>query len=134
MHHENICLSDNRECPQLIEGKPYFGVWMGTSMLLHDSVLDQKERFIDMLHVISNESLKTVLTEGCIINESIIYRPPMHAATMMGYSPILQNATIAKKYVLWGRAYKVMRMFKKGVKRYKKFIVNGKRKRIRIDK
>lgn len=124
----------NQESPQLIDGKPYFGIWMGQSICINECQLECKDDLIKMLHLNSNRVLEKVLPEGCLINESIIYRPPMHASTMMGYSPLMQNATIAKKYVLWGRAYKVMRLFKKGVKRYKKCIVNGKRRRIRIEK
>lgn len=121
----------HQETPQLIDGKPYFGVWMGHSIIFYEYVFDMKDKFIDMLHHNSVQVLQNVLPEGCLINESIIYGSPMHASTMMGYSPIMQHATVAKKYLLWGRAYKVMRVLKKGVKRYKKCIVNGKRKRIR---
>lgn len=115
---------------EIINGKPYFGRWYGICRCAPDDAFigNMTENSIHLWHV---EKLKEVRKRMCgndfeIRNETIVSRPPY-------YSILQRLGQIGLKFILWGRAFKVARLEKKGVKRYKKKRINGRFKYVRID-
>ena len=113
-----------KEQCKLINGIPHFGIWFGKSCFYHESlnasdILELQFKLENSIHFPDLE----------IRNKQIIHNPP-------GFScnPLNQNCTVGIKFIAWGRAFKVMRYLKKGVLRYSKKIIGGKRKFKRIDK
>lgn len=115
----------------LINAKPYFGVWVGTYFWVSgDAFYGDWEK-----NPISNECrnrlnawVKYKYRNVEHRHIKIIEKPPVFA------DPLNQMGSIAIKCLIWGRAYVVMRHFKKGIKRYKKSRSAGRIKRRRIDK
>ena len=109
------------------DGKPFGGTWIGRSLFIN---LKVSENFKE--DPIYQEALNRLRFEASqdleYRNEQVFFRPPYTNC------PLRLNASVGLKCIVWGRAYKVMRLFKKGVKRTKKILCNGRRKRIRIDK
>lgn len=116
----------SKEEYELINAKPYFGIFLGDTIILnHEVTFSQNDpKFCEVLGKLKN--CRSFEDDLEIRHEQIIYRPPYYAG------PLTQNSIIARKYLLWGRAFKVMKFCKKGIKRYKKIMVNGHRKLKRI--
>ncbi len=117
---------------ELIEGKPHFGLWFGQCVLNlpetegnpeHDPIYLQETEKLEM-NVISK------LPKECEVRGSQITVRPAYRCTPL----LLLSGSVAIKYMIWGRAYRVMGLLKKGTKRYAKRIVGGKMKRVRIDR
>jgi hypothetical protein len=103
---------------QIIDGKPYGATFFARSFVLNENVeYSCNPRFEEI-----KEKLMQ-LPEGLLWRENqIIYRPP--------YNSILffQNATLAVKGLVFGRAFRIHRLFSKGMKRRKKCYVCGRRR------
>ena len=119
---------------QIIDGKPHLGLWYGKCVITHFASLEE-DRVKDPIII----RAKDILTESRMNQENSnpdlmcrhvkwIIRP-----TDIG-DPLSIRGTIGLKWMIWGRAYKVMRLLKKGGRRYKKKLINGHRKYVRIDK
>ena len=119
---------------EIINGKPHLGAFFGSSAIVNGDF------FVDELE---GDSLVSEVKEKLYKNMSYIkskedtfetryvqwiIRPPIK------YSTLRINGTIAVKFMIWGRAFKVKKLLKKGIKRYRKKWINGKRKISRIDK
>ena len=113
---------------EIIEGKPYGGLFFSRYFTINP--LQGKEIEKDPIYQIHIEKLRLSYYNYentlQIRKEQVIYGPPYFA------NPMLQNAIIGIKYMVWGRAFKVMKLTKKNKKAYKKVYVSGKRKRVRI--
>lgn len=108
------------------DGKPYFGIWFGRSIIMNRFISDpwNEDSAVKNLIMLLKSSIPKKLE---FREESIIYRPALV------HEMNVQNPTIAIKGILWGRAFEVMRFFAKGNKiRFKKVYRCGKRKRIKI--
>lgn len=110
---------------QIIDGKPHGSVWFGNALCLGFSVTEpwqqdpQVEMAISHLRYTPNDGLE-------VRGEQVIFRPPWGAGSL------LQRATIAVKVKIFGRAFKVYKLVKKGRRKYKKIYINNKRKRVRV--
>jgi hypothetical protein len=105
------------------EGKPFFGILFGRSVILgyEPSVTDIEE---------ISQKLLGPCPEGLERrNTTVIYRPAYHAG-----GPLILSATLGCKFIMWGRAYKVMRLLRKGKKRHRKMYINGMRKKREISR
>lgn len=112
---------------ELIDGKPYGGNWYGSSFIIRDGLNEDFEN--DPIYNIAIHKLRECLPKSFEIrNERIIYRPPYYCSE---FSPLRQNATLAIKALIWGRAFRVLKLKKTGKKSYKKVYVSGRRKKIR---
>jgi hypothetical protein len=107
--------------PQIIDGKPYFGMWMGKTWIINGHLRDKPVE-----EVMKEFQDKIFYTELEVRHCNIVYRPPYNPNPQMS-----MNATVGAKYVVWGRAWKVMHLFKAGKKQWKKVWLNGRRKRVR---
>ena len=103
---------------QLIDGKPYGGILFGESIIINE----EYSWIGGMLEKYQSNLMDLLPKHLEIRHPSFIYRPPL--------SCIL--ATLALKYMAWGRAFEVLRLIKKGYKAYKKAYINGRRKKIKI--
>lgn len=117
---------------ETIDGKPYFGVWMGQFVTLIDNPISQLQNE-PKLEIVKNMLLygarRAVASLGEMRHVQWIIRPPL----IEGAFDI--PGTVAIKYMFWGRAYKVMRRtnLHKG-HRYRKKRVNGLQKWVRVDR
>ena len=105
---------------EAIDGKPYFGVWV-SKWIAFTPLFDTMKSLEQINYA------KTILTcwaeslDGERRHEEFIYRP--HDG---GYDPMGQIETLGIKFLLWGRAYRVMmQMEKKGTRVRIKKRVNG---------
>ncbi len=113
---------------EVINGKPHFGLYFGSCIIINAKLSNYMEERGVYAEMLARKMVSTI-PDGCESrHEVFVLRPP----TII--DPLTQNATIASKYMIWGRAHKIMRLIKKGKKRYKKVIVGGRIKRVRIDK
>jgi hypothetical protein len=115
-----------REQSEVINGKPHFGIFFGMSYILYHHI-ENNDFMNDPIVLEILKKMEKNIHDLEMRNKSIIFRPSW------GEGFFRCNATLGIKYILWGRAFKVMKFLKKGVKRYKKIIVSGKRKRVRYD-
>lgn len=113
---------------EIINGKPYFGQWFGRyTSIPHDALVgDLDKNPILQEYKEKMEKINTPFGLEVRHRQSIV-RPPS-GFQMCSYG------TLAIKYMLWGRAFKMHKLCKKGVKRYKKVRMNGRLKRRRIDR
>lgn len=116
---------------EIINGKPHLGLFFGSFVVIHgDAWAGNPEH--NPIFSTAKERLSVNLK--CIPSDlesryiQLISRPPLAC------DPLSMHGTLGLKYMIWGRAFKVMRLVKKGVKRYKKVYICGKRKRVRIDR
>lgn len=104
---------------KIIDGKPHFGIYIGKSIIINS--YNNKEKIISKYRETLSTFFKEYEKDGIkVLNETYIFRD---------YNDFHLNATYGCKYMLWGRAYKVMKYAKKGneTKHYKKCWVNGRR-------
>jgi hypothetical protein len=119
---------------EIINGKPHLGIFYGSVIIINETNLNGKfeenpvfkmakdKLNAHLMHIpASNPDLQTR-------HPQFIVRPPM------GNGLLSLNGSIGLKFMIWGRAFKVMKLVKKGVKRYAKKWRGGKRKFVRVDK
>lgn len=111
---------------ELRNGKPYLGEWLGTYLVISNfssEVLligkDMLERHLTALYIDNGFEIK---------EKQFIERKPQTGSFLE------VKGSLAVKYCLFGRAFKIKRLLCKGIKRYKKVRVNGKYKQRRLDK
>lgn len=110
---------------EIINGKPYGGHWYGSSILINQLLSKDFEK--EPIFIQCIERLKNIFPKGFELRkENIIYRPPLYC------DPFNQVATLGIKALVWGRAYKVMKLTAIGKKSYKKKYVSGRRKKVRV--
>lgn len=109
---------------ELINGKPYGGKLFGKAAFFgHEFSIGS----------VDYEMIKERLYLGLppknleLRHDTLIFRPPCTFAN------ITQNGSLGLRYMLWGRAFEVRQLEKKGIRRYKRKMINGKRKFVRID-
>ncbi|CAB4132517.1 hypothetical protein UFOVP255_24 [uncultured Caudovirales phage] len=104
----------------LIDGKPFGGLFFGSYLPYIDPSLKEelKDRLIGDLKDFQGFEIRHL---QWIDKESRAY---------LCEGPLREYSTLALKFMAWGRAYKVHRIFKKGIKRRKRscWINNGRRK------
>ena len=105
---------------ETIDGKPYFGVQVSNYIarpLPYDPYNDKEHLdYAKMMLYSWAESL-----HGERRHEELIYRP-----CNGGCNPLTQVETLGVKFLLWGRAYRIMRQLKKkGTRVRTKKRVNG---------
>jgi len=115
----------------LIKGKPYLGTWLGFSCILHESsdLSNEDESLNTAKHLFQRRVKEFEKSHPSLEsrNFKLIVRPC--------YSDLPPfRISVAAKWMAWGRAYVVKRIFKKGVRRYKKKLINGQRKYVRVDR
>ncbi len=112
---------------EVVDGKPHVGLWLGqcviANVFMDEGGLEANPIYIKAIEWLKERVMASLPDKCEVRNQQIIVRPP-HGA---------QNGTVAIKYMIWGRAYRVMRLLRKGKKRYAKKIVGGRMKRVRID-
>jgi hypothetical protein len=106
------------EAYEIIDGKPYIGQWYGKSCILLDTWRPGHPAFEWNL-----KRLKFVPLDWPLIikDDQVIYKPPI------GYDgPLSLRATLAYKFMVWGRAYLVKKMLRKrsGHSKRKKWVNN----------
>jgi hypothetical protein len=116
--------------PQLIEGKPYFGEYFGNYILIQPDIYEIQKEWVEnqCKHSLLNWVKDTFDQALERRNETWIIRQPDFTNILRPY------ASVGLKLLIWGRAFKIMKLMKKGVKRYKKVYQNGRRILKRIDK
>lgn len=113
---------------KIIGGKPYFGIWYGRCIIINQ-LLNCPYIENPVVKSSINKLKQIPIPPECEIrNDTIIFREPL---SVFGLN---MNATVGYKFILWGRSFRVMNCLKKGKKRTKKVYLNGKRKRVRIDR
>jgi len=109
---------------EIIDGKPFGGHWYGSWVRLTKMLSSKVEE--DPSYMDAVQRLRTSLPKDFEIrNEKIIYKPPYYC------DPLNQVITLGIKALVWGRAFKIMKLTSKGVKSYKKGYVSGRRKKVR---
>ena len=108
---------------KIVDGKPYFGLWFGYSIIINSPPIDGESlaEDKDVQHALLLIKQKQQSTGLEIRSNCIIYRPPY------AVDSFIQNRSVSCKYVLWGRAFKVMRLLRKGGRMKKNVWMNGKR-------
>ncbi len=113
---------------EVVSGKPHFGIWFGQYVIVHGELWGNEDVSVGIVEKLRH-SMVSKTPEGCETrHEQVIMKPPNLD------DPLNYNGSIGAKYMIWGRAYKIMRLLKKGTKRYAKKTVCGRRKRVRIDR
>ncbi len=119
---------------EILNGKPHLGLYFATAYVVKD--VDWTEDFKDSskFNELKRESENTFSgiessNPGLQIRKSqwIIRQPRFGGVLSI-------NGTVGLKFMVWGRAYKVHRLNKKGSRRYEKKWINGRRKRLRVDR
>ena len=90
---------------QLIDGKPYFGLWFGSYIRLSGDAFVgdlEKNPMMQMAKEHCNSLPPKLLHGEEIRYKQIIVRPPLYA------NPLGSWGSVAVKYVIWGRAFRVM--------------------------
>ena len=120
-------LSDKIELKEMINGKPYCGIWIGVWSCL-DISEDLGDKFMENIIVkVYIEWLRKKIPPHLVLrHESIIYRP------LVNHGQIIMKSTIALKGILWGRSFEIMKLLRKGTSRFKKVYRSGKRKKVKI--
>ncbi len=112
---------------EVIDGKPHFGLWLGEFITIDGELFKLEKVCTDCVDRLKQNMIAKI-PEGCETrHEQIIMKPPTQD------NPLNYRGSIGIKYMIWGQAYKVMRLLKKGTKRYAKKTVCGRRKWVRID-
>lgn len=114
---------------QIIDGKPHFGIFFGSYIIIdllkdNNDILIYKEKL--------QKNIDAILSNDPSFQArhiDYILRPPYVVTDCFTF-----NQSVSVKFMIWGRAYKVMRLSINPIKRYKKRRRNGKLKRARIDK
>jgi len=125
---------------EIIDGKPHLGLWYG-QWVASNIDLDENHKPLEDNPILT--TAKSFLMESLANQEKInpglkarhvewIIRPPTDPHHL--YGPLALVSTVGLKWMIWGRAYKVMRLTSKKIKRYRKKLINGHRKYVRIDK
>jgi len=112
---------------QLIEGKPHGGLWLGKCMIITQVFPPLSE--MEIFDKYGSPLIDSLPKHLEIRHQSLIYRHPY-------VTSFIQNGTLAVKYFVWGRAYKVLKLLKNMKKMkpkiFKKAYLNGRRKKIKI--
>lgn len=114
---------------QLIDGKPWFGLWFGTYIRMgmdgFVGDLEKNPMFQTAKHLL--EQVPPKLLHGEEIRYSQIIAKPPHLS-----NPLITYGTIGIKYVFWGRAFRVMSLIAKRKPRWKKLRRGGKLKWVKL--
>jgi hypothetical protein len=112
---------------ELVNDKPHFGIYVGTSIISDryvlinlDEMKKEEEKFSSIFKHYESKGFQ-IRDKQWISNN-----------TGLTNDPLIQKVTVGCKFIVWGRAFKVMRLFKSGKTRYKKKIIAGRRKKIRV--
>ena len=118
----------NLEEYEIINGKPHGGILFGRSVIINNEDIPEELDLKDPVMSWAYESLKDLRIENGLElrHETIVYRKPYL------YGGLYLNASLAYKFMVWGRAFKVQKMIKKGTKRTKKVRRGGKMKRVKL--
>lgn len=110
---------------EIIDGKPFGGHWYGSSHIFSRFLTEPLPS--NPIYIETRKKLRDLFPKDFELrNESIIYRPPYCSSVLN------QSCTLGIKFLVWGRAFKLMKLKRVGKKSYKKCFVCGRRKRIRI--
>lgn len=104
---------------EIIDGKPYGGLWMGRSLTCLkecDYGYPTKDDCIDLLEY----HFKRMFGELEMRHKKIIF--------CEAWAPLQTYDTVGLKVLVWGRAYKVQHLLAIGCRRYKKKRVAGRMK------
>jgi len=116
-------LSEKQIDKRIIDQKPYFGQIFAHSIMMSNQFLGENPHVGFMEHPVissfvemsrNNPKYKGLERR----DEQIVFRPSWGIC----------NSTLGIKFILWGRAYKVMRLLARGKKKRAKIYLNGKRK------
>lgn len=117
---------------EIIDGKPHFGIWFGEYIRMRvEQTFD--EYFMQYAKDVLNNHRNNI-TPHDLKNrheEFILKQPSSHYGMN---NPLNNYATLAIKFMIWGRAFKVMKLNKKNAKRYAKRRISGRQRWVRIDK
>jgi len=119
---------------EIIDGKPHLGLWFGKLLYINrDAYLDRYEENKNNVIRLLQDFARRSAPIGTQPRHIQIIHKPISSYDIM-FNPISSRETIAIKFMIWGRAFKVMKLNKKSVKRYAKRRVSGRIRRVRIDK
>jgi hypothetical protein len=114
----------------IVNGKTHFGLWFGKYLPVDKEAFvgDLEKNLIlqNRIYLLEDIYIKYVQKGFEIRHDSFISKPPLASG------PLSYHGTLGVKFVVWGRAFKVMKLLKKGIGQYKKKLVNGRRKYVRI--
>jgi|KBSMisStaDraftv2_1062788.scaffolds.fasta_scaffold235764_4 hypothetical protein len=116
---------------EIIDGKPYFGLQFGNYIFLNEMAFEGDLETNDWFQLAKRtiEKLpKKALDAGEIRYKEIIVRRPYYS------TPLMARGTIGIKYVVWGRAFRVMKILAKNKPYYKKLRRGGRLKWVKLNK
>lgn len=109
-----------------IDGKPYFGIYQGKALSFNENYFE--EVGLEGIKKMMEKSIEYLKEKGFKIRHAQwICNEPNN------FDPLIQNTTVALKFLTWGRAFKICKFFKIGKKVYKKKRVSGRLKRVRVN-
>lgn len=124
---KNTAMEHDRET---VDGKPHFGEFFGICALVSGDAFFGNEEDNLIVSIVKQKLESSAFGKLPEHFEkrhvTFIVRPPCYS------DPFHQNGSVAIKLMIWGRAFHVKKLLKKGVKRYKKKRINGRRK-TRVD-
>lgn len=108
----------------IVDGKPHFGLYFGSAEFLHRWSPVIIAQVCDRLFF-AHQPLDPLLEKRY---PEFIERPPHFPSG----GALSLSGTVGYKYMLWGRAFRVMRLVAKGVPRFRRGIKGGRRRRWRV--
>lgn len=126
--HKAIAKS-HRVDEQLINGKPYFGMWFGSYIRLQGDAFVgdlEKNPMMQMAKDHLNGLPPKLLNGEEIRYKELIVRPPY------ANNPLNCYGSVGVKYVIWGRAFRVMSIIAVRAPKWKKLRRGGKLKWVKL--
>ncbi len=114
---------------QLIDGKPYFGLWFGSYIRISGDAFVgdlEKNPMMQMAKDHLNGLPPKLLNGEEIRYKELIVRPPLYA------NPLASWGSVAVKYVIWGRAFRVMSIIAPRKPKWKKLRRGGRLKWVKL--
>jgi len=102
--------------------KPFFGVWLGQFITAVNPAPETIESAKKLLEASAQSALKKSDAVEIRYPEWIIHPPNNYPS-----DPLNQHSSVGYKYVLWGRAFKIMRAMQGHTRRKRKMWLNGHR-------
>lgn len=119
---------------EIIDGKPHLGLWFGKYIYLNHEAAWIEDLELNPMQEMAKTCLYNFMNEFTPRDTQnrhvqIIKKPPLSSI-----NPFYIIGTVGIKFMVWGRAFKVMKLNKKCVKRYTRRRISGRVRRVRIDK
>lgn len=107
---------------EIIDGKPFGGLWFGTYLRSFDILVDDiSDPIFSVMKEKIEEYEKNTLKEFQHRNVQFISKFPFYNEPLLAY-------TFGVKFLAWGRAFKIFKTLRTGKKQFKKKYICGRRK------